>query len=105
PTLRKRTEGGRRLSGYLTVAWALSDHMRAHAGEGALRAARLRAVDTRQIAAILGQRPDHELMSLYAQALRALGRFLGERRALDLAAECRGSAERLAELLAGRAPS
>ena len=37
----------------------------------------LRAVDTRTIAGILGQRPDHELMSLYAQALRELGRFLG----------------------------
>ncbi len=52
------------------------------------------------IAQILEQSPDNELMSLYAQALRELGRFLGERRALDLVAECGGSAERLAERLA-----
>jgi Potential Queuosine, Q, salvage protein family len=97
PTLRKRTEHGRRLSGYFTVAWALSDHVRAH---GAPTAAWLRAVQTREIAEILGQPPDHELMSLYAQALRALGRFLGKRRALDVVAECGGSAERLAERLA-----
>jgi hypothetical protein len=107
PTLRKRTGIGspptRQLSGYFTVARALADHVRAQADGGALRPAWLRAVDTRTIAAILGQRPDHELMSLYAQALRALGRFLGERRALDLVAECGSSAERLAEVLAGRA--
>src|SRR5262249_6389271 len=51
-------------------------------------------------AAILEQPPDHELISLYAQALRALGRFLGERRALDLVAGCGHSAERLAQTLA-----
>src|SRR5690606_10306724 len=44
---------------------------------------------------------DHELMALFAQALRQLGAFLGERSALDLVAEAGGSAERLAELLAG----
>ena len=71
------------------------------AGNGwALDATWLRAVDTRTIAEILGQRPDHELISLYAQALRELGRFLGERRALDLVAGCDNSAERLAEALA-----
>jgi hypothetical protein len=96
PTLRKRTEHGRQLSGYFTIAWALSDHVRAH---GPPTAAWLRGCETRAIAALLGQRPDHELMSLYAQALRALGRFLGERRALDVVAECNGSAERLAQQL------
>jgi hypothetical protein len=102
PTLRKRLDGGRPFSGYFTVAWGLADYVRAQqAGGGwALDGAWLRAVDTRTIAEILGQRPDHELMSLYAQALRELGRFLGERRALDLVAECGGSAERLAETLA-----
>jgi putative queuosine salvage protein len=105
PTLRKRTEHGRELSGYFTIAWALADHIRAHPGGGVFTAAWLRALDTREIAAILGQRPDHELMSLYSQALRALGHFLGERRALDLVAECGGSAERLAEQLAGRSAS
>ncbi len=103
PTLRKRLDGGLPVSGYFTVAWGLTDYVRAqHAAGGrwALDGAWLRAVDTRTIAGILGQRPNHELMSLYAQALRELGRFLGERRALDLVAECGGSAERLAEALA-----
>jgi hypothetical protein len=103
PTLRKRLDGGLPVSGYFTVAWGLTDHVRAqHAAGGgwALDGAWLRAVDTCAIAAILGQRPDHELMSLYAQALRELGRFLGERRALDFVAECGGLAERLAQALA-----
>ena len=45
---------------------------------------------------MLGQRADHELMALYAQALRELGRFLGERRRSTLVARRGGSAERLA---------
>jgi Potential Queuosine, Q, salvage protein family len=100
PTLRKRQDGGRPVSGYFTVAWSLADHMREHGGRGVLEPAWLRAVDSRTIARILDQRADHELMSLYAQALRELGRFLGERRALDLVARCEHSAERLAEQLA-----
>jgi len=82
---------GRAVSGYFTLAWALADHVRA---QGAPTAAWLRNVSTTEIAAILGQSPQLELMSLYAQALRSLGRFLGERRTLDLV-------ERLAEQLAG----
>ncbi len=100
PTLRKRSISGPHthpVSGYFTVAWALADHVRA---EGPPTAAWLRAVDTRTVAQLLDQPADHELMSLYAQALRELGRFLGERRALDVVAECGGSAERLAETLA-----
>ncbi len=103
PTLRKRLDAGVPLSGYFTVAWGLTDYVRAHQAtdnEWALDAAWLRAVDTHTIAGILNQRPDHELMSLYAQALRELGRFLGERRALDVVAQCSGSAERLAQALA-----
>ncbi len=98
PTLRKRLHAGHPVSGYFTVAWALADHVRA---KGPPTAAWLRAVNTRTLARILDQPPEHELISLYAQALRELGRFLGARRALDLAAESRGSAERLAEALAG----
>ncbi|HTA15595.1 MAG TPA: queuosine salvage family protein [Solirubrobacteraceae bacterium] len=100
PTLRKRTREGAPVSGYLTVAWALADHVRAH---GPPRSAWLATLDTREIAGILGQAADNELMSLYAQALRALGRFLlgpPARRALDLVTEADGSAERLAERLA-----
>ena len=40
------------------------------------------------------RRRDHELMALYAQALRELGRFLGDRRALDLVARVRAARPR-----------
>ncbi|MBA3262904.1 MAG: hypothetical protein H0T69_10645 [Thermoleophilaceae bacterium] len=93
PTLRKRP--GR--SGYLTVASAMADHARAH---GPWSLSELRALDAASVAAVLGQEPGHPLMRLYAQALRDLGRFLGERSALDLVEEAGGSAERLATLLA-----
>jgi hypothetical protein len=102
PLLRKRHADGRPLGGYHTVAWGLAEHVRAGVADGGvLASAWLRQVGTGEIAAILDQPPDLELMSLYAQALRALGRFLGERRALDLVAECDRSAERLAQTLAG----
>jgi hypothetical protein len=94
--LRKRTAGGRELSGYFTVAGALADHVRAN---GPPSASWLSAVRTAEVAKILGQHPDLELMSLYAQALRALGRFLAGRRTLDLVAEADGSAQRLAQSL------
>ncbi len=123
PTLRKRELDGKPVSGYFTVAWALADHVRAH---GPPTGAWLSQVSTVEIAEILAQRADNELMSLYAQALRSLGRFLsgipasesltarsgrsapsrqaaherGPRRTLDLVAEAGGSAERLAEMLA-----
>jgi Potential Queuosine, Q, salvage protein family len=104
PTLRKRqsNDGPPTLpvSGYFTVSWALADHVRAH---GPPTSAWFAGVSTTEIAQILGQRADHELMSLYAQALRSLGRFLEgppARRALDLVAQAGNSAERLAEMLA-----
>jgi Potential Queuosine, Q, salvage protein family len=93
PTLRKRP--GR--SGYFTVAWALADRFRAH---GPWSNPELRALDTPELAAVLGQEPGHPLMRLYAEALRDLGRFLGDRTALDLVEEAGGSAERLAASLA-----
>lgn len=94
PLLDKRPNS----SGYYTVAWALADHTRS---EGAPDAAELRAMTTERVAAILGQDPALELMSLYAQALRELGRFLGARTAAELVADAGGSAERLAAILAG----
>jgi hypothetical protein len=99
PTLTKRLDPatGRTVSGYFTVAWNLADHFRV---AGAWSAADLRAMRTGELAAILGQRADHELMSLYAQALRELGRFLGARSVLDVVAGARGSAEALATALA-----
>ncbi len=93
PTLRKRAGS----SGYFTVAWAIADRFRAH---GPWTAADLRALRTDEIADTLGQPRDHELMALYAQALRALGVFLGDRDALALVRAARGSAEALATRLA-----
>jgi hypothetical protein len=93
PTLRKRTGS----SGYFTVAWALADRWRAGAG---WTNADLRAMRAEEVADTLGQVRDHELMALYAQALRELGRFLGDRHALDVVAAADGSAVRMAELLA-----
>ena len=93
PTLRKRAG----CSGYFTVAWSIADRFRA---EGAWSAAQLRAMRADEIAAVLGQERDHELMALYAQALRDLGRFLGDGDALALVGLAQGSAQRLAAMLA-----
>ena len=92
PTLRKRAGS----SGYFTVAWSLADRWRARAG---WTNDELRAMRTEDVADTLGQDRDHELMALYAQALRELGGFLGDRHALDLVSEADGSAARLAEIL------
>ncbi|HEY8584919.1 MAG TPA: queuosine salvage family protein [Capillimicrobium sp.] len=97
PTIDKRVVDGKALSGYFTVASGLTDRFRAH---GPWTNAQLRAITGDEIADVLGQRRDHELMALFAQALRQLGAFLGERSALDLVSEAGASAERLAELLA-----
>lgn len=97
PTLRKRPG----CSGYYTVAWALADHFRAH---GPWSAEELRALTGEEVARVLEQEPGHELMDLYAVALRDLGAFLGERTALDVIAAAEGSAERLAEQLAAGMP-
>src|SRR2546429_5801364 len=90
PTLRKRPGS----SGYSTVAWALADRFRP---EGPWSNDELRALDAASVARVLGQEPDHELMALYATALNDLGRWLGDRSALDAVAAANGSAERLAE--------
>jgi hypothetical protein len=97
PTLRKRPG----CSGYFTVAWSLADRWREH---GPWSSAELRHLDAPGVAGVLGQEPDHELMALYAQALRDLGVFLEDRTALDVVAEAGGSAERLAETLAAGMP-
>jgi Potential Queuosine, Q, salvage protein family len=94
PTLRKRPGH----SGYATIAAALTERA---GSEGPWTNAQLRALDTATVADTLGQARDHELMSLYAQALRALGGWLGERGVLDAVAEAGGSAEAFAASLAG----
>ncbi|MDX6691254.1 MAG: hypothetical protein QOG15_2711 [Solirubrobacteraceae bacterium] len=93
PTLNKRPGH----SGYFTIAASLADRFRA---DGAWTPADLRAMGTEELARTLGQPPDHELMALYAQALRSLGTFLGEDSALDVVQRARGSAELLATQLA-----
>jgi hypothetical protein len=93
PTIRRR-EG---MSGYFTMATGLAERFRAH---GAWTGAQLRAMRTEEIADVLGQSRDHELMALYAQALRGLGRWLDGRTVMQAVQEADGSAERLAEDLA-----
>ena len=93
PTLRKRPGS----SGYYTVASALADRFR---DRGPWSNGQLRELTAADVAEVLGQDPDHELMALYAVALNDLGGFLGERHPLDLVAAADGSAERLAESLA-----
>jgi hypothetical protein len=97
PTLRKRPG----CSGYFTVAWALTDRWRE---SGPLTRSELAEMDAGTVAAMLGQRPGHELMELYATALRDLAAFLGGRSALDVVSGAEGSAELLAESLAAGMP-
>ena len=93
PTLRK--DPGR--SGYATIAGGLTERFRA---EGPWSNDALRAMRAETMASATGQAPDHELMALHAQALRALGRWLGERSVLDALAAAAGSAQTLAAQLA-----
>lgn len=97
PTIRKRE--GR--SGYYTVALGLRDRFRAH---GAWSAAELRAIDARELAEVLGQDPEHELMALFAHSLNDLGAHVADEhdgRFLDVVARAGGSAVALVERLAG----
>jgi hypothetical protein len=97
PTLRKRPG----CAGYFTVAWGLADFFRS--GRRWSNAG-LRSLSASEVADVLGQDSGHELMGLYAEALRSLGGFLGERSALQLVSEAGGSAERLASTLASGMP-
>jgi hypothetical protein len=71
PTIRKRD--GR--SGYFTVAYGLRDRFRDH---GPWSAQGLRALSAAEIAAVLGQDPEHELMELFARSLNDLGARIAE---------------------------
>jgi hypothetical protein len=82
PTLRKRP--GR--SGYHTIAAGLRERFTA---QGPWSAEELATMETREIAATVGQEPDHELMGLFAASLRDLGRHVRAEHAgrfIDLAA-------------------
>ncbi len=69
PTLRKRD--GR--SGYYTVATAVRDRFSA---KGPWSAAELSEIDSPEVARVLDQDPDHELMALFARSLNDLGRHV-----------------------------
>ena len=97
PTLAKRA--GK--SGYFTVAWGLADRFRER---GPYTNDELRVLTGAEIGRTLGQREDHELMGLFAQALNQLGAFLGERGAVEAIEAADGSAERLAGQLAAGMP-
>ena len=97
PTLRKRPG----MSGYYTIASALADQFRE---VGPWSPSELRHVEAADIAAALGQDSRHELMALYADALRSLGSFLAGRSSLEVVDAVDGSALRLAEVLAAGMP-
>jgi len=97
PTLRKRPG----MSGYFTVASALTDRFRGH---GPWSAVELRAITAAELGPVLEQDPAHELMELYARALCDLGGFLGSRTPVEVVDAAEGSAERLAERLAAGMP-
>ncbi len=97
PTLRKRA--GR--SGYFTVASGIRDRFAAH---GPWRPAELAELSARDLAAALGQDPEHELMRLFARSLNDLGRQIEEHhggRFVALVDDAGGSVLPLVERLSG----
>jgi hypothetical protein len=64
----------------------------------------LRALRAADVAALLGEDAAHPLMGQYAEGLRQLGAFLGDREALDVIDGARGSAARFAASLAAGMP-
>jgi hypothetical protein len=99
PTLRKR--GGR--SGYFTIALGLRERFDAR---GPWSAAQLRGIEAREIADVLGQDPEHELMALFARSLNDLGAHVADaydgRFAAVVGAARPAVAEAPGEPLAGR---
>ena len=92
PTLRKPPG----LSGFRTVEAGLAAH-------GPWPAGALAAIEAGEIATVLGQDPDHELMALFAGALRELGERVRDEHGgsfLELARSGEGAAVALAERLA-----
>src|SRR3954451_2459858 len=88
PTLRKAPG----MSGFRTVEAGLRAH-------GPFTAAELAATTVGDIAAVVGQDPEHELMALFAAHLRELGKCVRDEEGgsfLALARSGDGSAERLA---------
>src|SRR4051812_13976944 len=91
PTLRKPPG----LSGFRTVEAALRRR-------GPWSTEELAAVETADVADVVGQDPDHELMALFAEALREIGEHVATEHGgsfLALARSGEGSAVALAEQL------
>jgi hypothetical protein len=86
------------VSGYDLVAGRLAERFRA---DGPWSAAELRAMRATELAGLLGQDASHELVGLFATALRELGGWLGAREPHELVAAARGSSQRLVADLAG----
>jgi len=85
---------------------AITERLTAHARRTGCpwTAAELRQLRAADVARLLDEDAGHPLMQHYAEALRQLGGFLGDRDALDVVAEARGSAARLAAALAAGMP-
>jgi hypothetical protein len=97
PTVRKRP--GR--SGYLTMASGLTEHFRHH---GPLAADTLTRIAAPDVAEILGQDKEHELMALFAASLRDLGEHVqaeADGSFLRIVEHAGGSAVALATRLSG----
>jgi len=99
PEIRKRP--GR--SGFATMALGLRERFDA---QGPWPADELAWIEPGELAAALGQEPGHELMRLYAESLRDLGRWVASERGGSFAAVAEaagGSAVALVEELGCRA--
>ncbi len=96
PTIRKRPGH----SGYFTIAAGVTERFRR---DGAWSAAELSEIDTADIAAVVGQDPDHPLMADYAASLRDVGEHVTTDhggRFMGVVESAGGSALALADLLA-----
>jgi hypothetical protein len=89
-------------SGTEAVTRRLTAHARRRGGTWT--AAELATLATGEVARVLGQDPGHELMELYATALRHLGAWLDQRSALERIQAARGSAQAFASSLAAAMP-
>ncbi len=94
PEIRKRAGA----SGFTTMALGLRERFDEH---GPWSAGELAAISSAEVAAALGQAPEHELMGLYSSSLRDLGRRVSEDHGASFAAvaDAAGSAVTLVERL------
>jgi hypothetical protein len=96
PTLRKRDGRG----GYFTIAAGIRERF---AAQGSWTAKELARIQAGEIARVVAQDPDHELMELFARSLRDLGRHIEQEHEHSFTAlvdSAQGSAPALVERLA-----